>query len=54
MRSVSHQMQGAKCPVHRDLAGFDASVIDWVLPNGAAEALVAKLRSDNREPRAEN
>ena len=53
MRSVSHQMQGAKCPVHRNLAGFDADVIDWVLPNGAAEALVAKLRSENREPRTE-
>ena len=53
MRSVSHQMQGAKCPVHRDLAGFDADVIDWVLPNGAAEALVAKLPSEKREARSE-
>ena len=25
MRSVSHQMNAAKFPVHRDLAGFDAS-----------------------------
>ena len=26
---------------------FDAFVIDWVLPNGTAQALVAKLRSQN-------
>ena len=26
---------------------FDAYVIDWVLPNGTAEALVAKLRSQS-------
>ena len=26
---------------------FDAYVIDWVLPNGTAEALVARLRSQN-------
>ena len=26
MRSVSHQMQVAKFPVHRDMAGFDFEV----------------------------
>ncbi len=26
MRSVSHQMKAAKCPAHRDLAGFEFEV----------------------------
>ncbi len=40
MRSVSHQMNAAKFPVHRDLAGFDfeASPVDQKLIHQLAEA----------------
>ena len=40
MRSVSHQMNAAKFPIHRDLAGFDfdASPVDAKLIHRLAEA----------------
>ena len=45
MRSVSHQMNAAKFPVHRDLAGFDfeASPVDQKVIHQLAEATFTEV-----------
>ncbi|HGM4347117.1 TPA: ATP-binding protein, partial [Pseudomonas aeruginosa] len=48
MRSVSHQMNMAKLPMHRDLAGFDFSA------SSADARLISELASLGSSQKTEN